>query len=242
MKNVIRSEALRAASGHSLLAVYLVAVLMPLFVLVSDGSRFEFGGFDAGAVTTRLVEPLAWCAVSAAFIGAYGVTRECYYGSMDRTLAGVGFSRAFVAKSVAGVLVAVALCLCVFVVWTLGVATVLAQNGRALVLTDEAWAIYAGTLVGAVLGAVIGAAIGWISRNYYVTAAIVLVIPMVVEFALLRTAPEIARFSPGMILAALGVPGYQDQLLDFAPALGFALVWCVGVVAVAWLRGRRRIR
>ena len=36
MKDTVRSEALRSVSGSSILAVYLVAVLMPVFVLFSD--------------------------------------------------------------------------------------------------------------------------------------------------------------------------------------------------------------
>ncbi|WP_091226525.1 ABC transporter permease [Microbacterium sp. 3J1] len=240
MRNAIRSEVLRAVSGFSILAVYLVALLMPLFVLFSDGSRFVLVGIDAGAATTRLLEPLAWCAISAAFVGAYGVTREYYYGSMDRTLTGVGFPRAFSGKLASGVLVAVALTIGILIAWTVGVAVLLAQDGLALVLTPDAWRIYAGALIGAILGSLIGGAIGWISRNYYVTAAIVLVFPMAVEFALLRTAPEVAKFSPGLVLAALSVPRYQDRLLEFAPALGIGLAWAAGLVAVAWIRWRRR--
>ncbi len=241
MKGTIRSEALRSVSGSSILAVYLVAVLMPVFVLFSDGSRFDLAGVDPAVATALLLEPLAWSAISAAFVGAYGVTRECYYGSMDRTLTGVGFPRAFSGKIVAGAVVAVALSVCIFVVWTVGVSVLLAQNGSMLALTGSAWRIYAGALVGVVLGAFIGGAIGWITRNYYVTAAIILVLPMVVEFALLRTAPELAKFSPGLVLAALGVPGYQDRLLEFVPALCLALLWAAGLVAAAWGMGRRKL-
>ncbi|WP_311244568.1 ABC transporter permease [Microbacterium sp. WCS2018Hpa-23] len=240
MKGIIHSEVVRAVSGSSVLAVYVVAVLMPAFVLFSDGSRFDLEGRDSGAATAGLLEPLAWCAVSAAFIGAYGVTRECYYASMDRTLTGVGFRRAFSGKLVAGTLIALAVSICIFVFWTAGVSVILLRNGLSLSLTSDAWRIYGGALVGVVLGALIGGAIGWIARNYYVTAAIVLVLPMVLEFALLRTAPELARFSPGLVLAAVSVPGYQDRLLDFAPALGIAIVWAVALVAVAWFRGSRR--
>lgn len=241
MKGVIRSEVLRAASGSSVLAVYLVAVLMPVFVLFSDGSRFDLVGLESGAATIGLLEPLAWTAISAAFIGAYGVTRECYYGSLDRTLTGVGFPLAFSAKLVSGALVAVVLSICIFVFWTTVVSFVLVQNGLALALTSGAWQIYAGALAGVVLGALIGGAIGWIARNYYVTAAIVLVLPMVVELALLRTAPELAKFSPGLVLAAVSVPGYQGRLLDLAPALGIGLAWTFGLIVVAWFSGRKRI-
>lgn len=242
MNSVIRSEVLRSVSGPSVLAVYLVAVLMPAFVLFSDGTRFDLVGLDSGVATGRLLEPLAWSVISAAFVSSYAVTREYYYGSMDRTLAGVGFRRAFAGKLVAGVLIAVGLSVCVFVVWTTGVSVYLAHEGLGLSLTPEAWRIYAGALAGTVLGALIGGAIGWITRNYYATAIIVLVFPMALEFALLRTVPEVARFSPGMAIAALGVPGYQDRLLEFVPALGLGLAWtAAALVAIAWFRGRRSV-
>lgn len=240
MKNTIRSEVLRSVSGFSVLAVYLVALLMPVFVLFSDGARWDLAGLDPAAATALLLEPLGWCAISAAFVGAYGVTRECYYGSLDRTLTAVGFRRAFSGKLVAGVIVAVVLTSCIAVVWTLGVSLLLAREGLALVLAPDAWRLYTGVLAGAVLGSAIGGAIGWITRNYYVTAGIVLVLPMVAEFALLRTAPEVAKFSPGLVLAALSVPGYRDRLPEFAPALGVGLVWTAGLLAVAWVHGRRR--
>jgi len=241
VSGVIRSELLRAVSGLSILAVYLVAVLMPTFVLFSDGSRFALDGLDAGAATARLLEPLAWSVVSAAFVGAYPVTREYYYGSMDRTLTAVGFRRAFRGKLVAGVLIALALAGVVFLLWTLAISLLLARHGLALVFTAEAWRIIAGAVAGVVLGALIGGAIGWITRNYYATAIIVLVFPMALEFALLRTAPEVARFSPGMAIAALSVPEYQGRLLAFAPALGIGVAWAIGLVALAAVRGRRSV-
>lgn len=241
MRNAIRSELLRAVSGPSVLPVYLVALLMPLFVLFSDGSRFDLAGVDSHTATSRLLEPLAWSVISAAFVGAYAVTREYYYSSMERTLTGVGFRRAFSGKLIAGALIAIALSVCIFVTWTLGIFLVLAENGLTLALSLQSWQLYAGALGGAVLGALIGGAVGWITRNYYATAIIVLVLPMVVEFALLRTAPEVAKFSPGLAIAAVGVPGFQDRLLAFAPALGVGLAWTAGLVAVAWFTGRRRV-
>lgn len=241
MRGVVRSELLRSVSGLSVLAVYLVAVLMPAYVLFSDGSRFALDGLDPGAATVRLLEPLAWSVISAAFVGSYAVTREYYYGSMDRTLTATGFARAFVGKLVAGVLIAVSLFVCVAVLWTAGVLVLLARDGITLTLTPQAWRLYVGALAGAVLGALIGGAIGWITRNYYVTAVIVLVLPMVVELALLRTAPEVARFSPGLAIVGISVSGYQDRLLEFVPALGIGLAWTAALVALAWLRGRRRV-
>lgn len=240
MKNVVRSEMLRSVSGLSVAAVYLVAVLMPVFVLFSDGARFDLAGLDAGTATTRLLEPLAWCAVSAAFVGAYGITRECYYGSLGRTLSSVALSRAFWGKIIGGTVVGVAMVSGILVVWTLGVSIVLARAGLSLSWGPDAWRLYAGALLGAVLGAPIGAAVGWIVRNYYAAAALLIVIPLALEFTLLRVAPEVARFSPGLALAALGVPGHQDRMLEFGPALGVGLAWVAALTAVAWLVAARR--
>lgn len=241
MRGMIHGEMLRSVSGPSVLAVYLVGVLMPLFVLVSDGSRFDLDGVAAGTATARLLEPLAWSVISAAFVSSYAVTREYYYASMDRTLTAVGFRRAFGGKLVAGVGVAVILSLCVFALWTAGVFVFLAHEGVAPTLTPEVGRIYAGSLAGAVLGALIGGAIGWITQNYYATAIIVLVFPMALEFALLRTAPEVAKFSPGLAIAAIGVPGYQDKLLDLAPAVAVGLTWTLALLLAAWIRGRRGV-
>lgn len=241
MRGAVASELLRSVSGLSVLAVYLVAVLLPAYVLFSDGSRFDAAGLDAGEATLRLMQPLAWAAVSAAFVGAYTVTREYYYGSMDRTLTAMGFRRAFVAKLVAGALIAVALTVCTALCWTVGTFFVLRAQGLVMEMTAPVWGVYGGAAGGAVFGAVMGASIGWISRNYYVTAIVVLGFPMIVEFAVLRTAPEVAKFSPGLAIAALGVPGYQGRLLDLVPALAVTVVWTAGLVAVAWARGRRSV-
>ncbi|WP_067194289.1 ABC transporter permease [Microbacterium sp. XT11] len=241
MRGVIRSEMLRSISGPSVLAVYLVAVLVPAFVLLSDGSRFDLTGVDPATATARLLQPLAWTAISAAFVGSYSVTREYYYGSMDRSLTGLGLRRAFVGKLIAGVLTALALSACIFVIWTAGVSFFLTRDGLALVLTGETWRSYAGALAGSVLGALMGSAIGWATRNYYTTAIIVLVFPLAVEFALLRNTPEVARFSPGLALVAMSVPQYQGRLLAFAPALGVGLAWTLGLMAVAWFWRRRSV-
>jgi len=240
VRGAIRSELLRAVSGSSILPVYLVALLMPAFVLFSDGRGLDVDGLDSASATLRLLEPLAWSGVSAAFVAAYSVTRECYYASMDRTLTGVGAPHTFAGKLIGGAIVAVALTAAIFALWTTSVSVLLVQDGLALELTSEAWRGYAGAMGSAILGAFIGGAVGWISRNYYVTAAIVLVLPMVVELALLRTAPEAAKFSPGLVLAALSIPGHQNTLLDFLPALCIGLVWTVGLVTAAWFREHRR--
>lgn len=240
MRGVIGSEVLRSVSGLSALAVYLVALLIPVEVLVSDGSRFDLGGLDAATATVQLLQPLAWSAVAAAFVGAYAVTREYYYGSMDRTLTAVGFRRAFAGKMVSGALSAMVLSVGLSALWTTMVFLLLRQEGLPLALSADAWRIYGGAAAGAMLGALLGEAVGWISRNYYLAAGIVLLYPIAIELAMLRSVPDLARFSPGLALAALAAPGYEGALLEFLPALGVALAWTIALVALAWVRGRRR--
>jgi hypothetical protein len=159
---------------------------------------------------------------------------------MERTLTAVGFRRAFVGKLIAAALVSVTMSVGVFAIWTVGITIILSQDGQALTVTVAGWRIYAGALVAVILGAAIGQAVGWITRNYYATAGIILVLPMAIEFALLRTAPEVAKFSPGLALAAVSVSGFQGRLLDLATALGIGVAWAAGLVFVAWVLGRRR--
>jgi ABC-2 type transport system permease protein len=237
----IRSESLRSISGLSLTATYILAIVVPVVVLTSDRSLTDLTGLSDGAATAQLLQPLAWSFIIAAFVGAYTVTREYYYASMDRTLTELGYSRAFWGKMVAGVITSVGLALCTFAIWTVVAFFILKQEGLAVNIDAAGLRIYAGALVGVILGSFIGGAVGWISHNYYIGAAIVLAFPIGVEFALLGSSPEIARFSPGMAIAALGVPEFRDRLLEFGPAAGIAAAWTVGLVLVAWFAGRRRV-
>lgn len=237
----IRSEALRAVSGLSLWATYVLAIFVPIAVLTSDPSLTDLSGLDDSAATARLLQPLAWSFVTAAFAGAYAVTREWYYVSMDRTLTEVGFRRAFWGKMVAGVMAALGIALGVCIVWTVVVLVVLSHQDRTFTLTQPAVQVYAGALIGVVPGALIGGAVGWITRNYYVGAAVVLAFPILIEFALIRTSPDLARFFPGMAIAAIGVPEYQGHLLASGAAACMALAWTVTFVLAAWYLGRRRV-
>ncbi|WP_242087614.1 ABC transporter permease [Microbacterium lacticum] len=237
----IRSEALRAVSGLSLWATYVLAIFVPVAVLTSDPSLTDLSGLDDSAATARLLQPLAWSFVTAAFAGAYAVTREWYYASMDRTLTEVGFRRAFWGKMVAGVMAALWITVGVCIGWTVVVLIVLSQEGRTFTLSQPGVQVYAGALIGVVPGALIGGAVGWITRNYYIGAAAVLAFPILIEFALIRTSPDLARFSPGMAIAAIGVPEYQGHLLSSAAGACIALAWTVVLVVAAWFLGRRRV-
>ncbi|AXL13483.1 ABC transporter permease [Microbacterium foliorum] len=241
MISAIRSEAVRSVSGLSLWAVYVLAVFVPVVVLSSDRTLTDLSGLSSGAATAQLLQPLAWSFITAAFVGAYAVTREYYYASMDRTLTELGYSRAFRGKMIAGLMTAIALALCMFALWTVVVYFILNQEGLVLNIDEAAVRIYAGALLGVIMGAFVGGAVGWISRNYYIGAAIVLAFPIGVEFALLGTSPDVARFSPGMTIAALSVPEYKDRLLEFAPAVSVAGAWTVGLVLLAWFVARRRV-
>jgi hypothetical protein len=239
---VIRSELLRSRSGANTLAVLLLGAFVPVIVLTSDDTLGRMRSLDATTATELLLAPLAWSFVVAGFAGAFGVTREFYYVSMARTVAQIGFRRAFVAKGVAAIGVAVVLTVGLGAVWC-GVATiVLGVNGLVFAPSAAATATVLGSLPGAMLGAILGSAVGWIAGNYYVAAAIVLAGPIAFEMAFLGSAPDIARFSPGLSLAALASPRNHPVLLDPGLALLVAVGWTVALTVAAWTVGRRRFR
>lgn len=240
MIGAIGSEVLRARSGLSTLAVIVLAVFVPLIILTSDDTLGHITTMDATTATQIALAPIGWSFVAAAFTGAFGVTREFYYVSMNRTVVELGFRRVFVAKALAAVTVGLLLTTGVVAVWSAVVAIVLPLHGIAPVPSAGAAATLVGALPGAVLGSVMGASVGWIVGNYYVAAAVVLAGPLALELALLGTAPEVARFSPGLSLAGLASPQNHPDLLPAGVAGPIAVVWTVALAAAAWAIGRRR--
>ena len=242
MIGVIRAELLRAHSGRNTLAVLVFSVFVPFIVLTSDETVDRLPSLDAETATALMMAPLAWSFVSAAFVGAFASTREFYYGSMERTIALVGFRRAFAAKAVAAVGQALILTILAVVVWTGAMAVVLSVNGLTFTPTMAAAWTALGAILGGLLGAVMGAAVGWIVANYYAGAAITLAGPLAFEMVALGSAPEVARFSPGLALAALASPEDRTGLLPPGLGLLVAVGWVLALTLIAWFVGRRRLR
>ncbi len=234
------AEMLRARSGRNTLAVLLLAAFIPVIVLTGDDTLGRMTSLDAGTAASLTFAPLAWSFVVAAFAGAFGVTREFYYGSMERTIVLLGFPRAFVGKAIAAVAVGLVLALGVATAWFAVAAVVLGVNGLAFAPTAAVVYTVAGVVPGAALGAVMGASIGWIVGNYYVAAAIVLAGPIAFELALLGTAPDVARFLPGLSLAALASPQNHPDLLSPGVGLAVAVGWTLVLTVLAGVIGRRR--
>lgn len=241
MTGAIRAEFLRAVSGWTVLAVVGLTVLVPVMVLTSSGDPAQIArDLSSRAATQLLLAPLAWSFVAAGFAGAYSVTREQYYGSLDRTLLLLGRARAQLAKTVAGCLVGALFTIVLCIAWCGAIAMILAVNGNTFTLSGAAVEVIAWSLVGALLGAAGGCAIGWIVRNYYATAAIVLAGPLAVELVVLGQNPEVARFLPGLTIAAIAAPGYRDALLERPLALVLATTWVAAVSVAAVVLTRRR--
>ena len=241
MIGAIRAELLRSLSGWAVLGAIALAVLVPNMVLSSSGDAAALArDLPPGAATKLLLAPLAWSFVAAGFVGAYTVTREVYYHSLDRTLLIVGRTRAQVAKTVGGCVTAVLFALGMGLVWCAVVAVILAVNGSSFEMSAAVVETFAGSVLGAVLGGAGGCAIGWIVRNYYAAAGVVLVVPLALELLLLGQHPEFARFMPGLTIAAISVPGYRDVLLDRPLAILLSVAWvgAAWVIALVWARRR----
>ncbi|ALJ20809.1 hypothetical protein [Microbacterium sp. No. 7] len=242
MTAATRAEVLRAFSGTSGPMMCVFALMAPFVVLSGGDTLGVLGELGPEAATVRMFQPLAWSFVPAAFAGAYAVTRETYYASLDRTLTEVGYPRAFWGKAAASAVVGMILAVGLPVAWSVLTAIVLAANGVVFAFSASVVRILVGAFGGAVLGALLGVAVGWIVRNYYVAALGVLFVPIAVELALLRTAPEVARLLPGLSLAALGVPHYRDALLSTPVALLVSSAWVAVLLVAGWMLGRRRLR
>lgn len=240
MIGAMRAEILRARSGFNTLAVLLLAGFVPVIVLTSDDTLGRMTSLDAETAAGLLFAPVAWTFVVAAFAGAFGVTREFYYGSMGRTVVQVGFARAFVGKVLAAMVVGLVLTAGLILLWCGVVAVVLSVNGLAFAPSPAVFRTALGALPATALGSVFGAAVGWIVGNYYAAAALVLAGPIALELALLGTAPDMARFLPGLSLAALASPQNHPVLLSPGGGLAVALAWALALTTGAWIVGRRR--
>ncbi|MBD8478378.1 ABC transporter permease [Microbacterium sp. CFBP 8794] len=241
MRAAVRAEMLRAHSGFSTMAVVVLALFIPVIVLTSDDTLGKMNVLDARRATLLVVAPLAWSFVAAAFAGSFSVTREYYYGSMSRSATQVGFARLFAGKALAAMVTGLVLTAGLAMVWAGVVVAVLGVNGLTPVFSSGVIRTLVGALLGAVAGALLGTAVGWIAGNYYAAAAVVLAGPTALELALLGTAPDMARFLPGLSLAALADPQNHLNLLPAVAAVLVATAWTVLLSALAWIVGRRRL-
>lgn len=210
MHDAIRAEILKARSGLWMLAVLCYGLLLPLL------SWQVFGG--------SLLSSLAACPIAAAFLGCYLVTRDFYYGSIERTVVMNHRENVFVAKLVAA-----------FVAGAFtGVVGVVGWRVAALFADYDAWSwpTLAGCVVACALAAVFGAAIGWVLPNYYLATFVALVLPLAVEGPIATLYPEIGRFLPSNAFA--GIVGVTPGMFTGWLSAAIALLW----VAVAVVSGR----
>lgn len=242
MTGVIRSEVLRAVSAPTFLAILALMIMVPAIILTSAGDLDGILALGSDGATKRVFEPVAWAFVTAAFVGANTVTREYYYHSIEPSVVTAGFPRLFWAKAIAGSIVGLALGIVVSAIWLVVTFVVLSGDGIAMRLDGGIWATAGGALAATVIGGTMGAALGWIVRNYYIGAALVLAVPIGLEYAMARAEMDVARFMPGMSLAALGGPTSRGEMLPFGSGLGVAVAWAAVLLGIGYLLARRRFR
>lgn len=230
MTAAVRAELLRTVSGTALLAVPAFAVLVPLMMLVvAPGGRPS-----ADSATVGVYSACAASFVTAMFLGSYSVTREFYYGSLERALVVVRRADLLRAKAAASALVSAVLGAATAAGWLAVTAIIVTSNGSSFDPSRSMGSLALGSIVSSLLGGVLGSAVGWVTRNYYAACVVVLGVPFAVELPLLTTAPEIARFLPSGALAGIAAPEHLG-LLPSPLALLVALAWCALAGAAAWV-------
>lgn len=231
----VLSELLRGVSGAVFLGVLGFAVLLPTFVYNVFIGSTDLSGLTGHAATIRVYAATATSVVLGMFVGSYSVTREHYYGSLDRTRVLLSSVRAFAAKGAAAVVLTIVLSGAMAAGWLGATAWIVSTGGSEFVLSPTIGAIALGSVAAAAFGAVLGNAVGWIVRNYYLTCAFVLVVPLAIELPLMLSQPAVERFLPSGALAGLiglEVDGLLGPGLAALVSLGWILVLSLAAVFV----------
>jgi ABC-type transport system involved in multi-copper enzyme maturation permease subunit len=235
MSAAIRAELLRAVSGSAGAAVLAFALLVPLMVVVIAPDAAAEAG-----LTPAVYSACGASFVTAMFLGSYGVTREYYYSSLERSLVVVRRADLLRAKAVAAGAVALGLGAVTSVAWLGVTAIIVGSSGERFAPSWDLLVVALCSTVSSGLGGVLGSAVGWITRNYYAACALVLGVPFAVELPLVSAAPELERFLPSGALAGIAVPETLG-LLPPPAALGVSILWCALALTAAWIvtvRGR----
>lgn len=240
MKKAILAEILRAVSGLSFLAVLLFLFLIPFFILIQTSDMDAFASMSAAEASTKFYEPVGAAFITVMFLSSYSVTREFYYNSIDHTLIQTGTRRLLTAKVTANAVVGAVLTLVLAIIWALAGMWWLGSQGQSFIVTSSTLAVALSSLLCCVPASLIGCLLGWLVRNYYVTTAVVFLLPLAIEMPLRTIAPEIVRFLPGSAMS--GVMGFstQEGLFPWPASLLVAALWGVVVIVTAWVLERRR--
>lgn len=240
MRKAIFAEVLRAVSGLSFLAVLLFLFLIPFFVLIQTNEMDAFASMTSTEASLEFYEPVGATFITVMFLSSYSVTREFYYNSIDHTLIQAGTRRLLTAKVVANAIVGVVLTLFLAIIWALIGTWWMDSQGQSFTVTSSTIAVAISSVLSCVPAALIGCLLGWLVRNYYVTTAIVLLLPLAVEMPLRTIAPEIVRFLPGSAMS--GIAGFttQEGLFPWPVSLLVAALWGVVVIVATWFLERRR--
>jgi ABC-type transport system involved in multi-copper enzyme maturation permease subunit len=175
----------------------------------------------------------------AAFLGSIAMSGEYRHGTIAPTLlATPRRGRVVAAAALANLLAGAALGLAAALTAALGTAAVLAATGTGLtVAAADAAAAAVGTVAWAALAALLGFGAGAVARNQPLAVALVAVLLLALDQALAPALPELARWLPRRLGAALasgrldGDPG--------APLAGAVLaVYGLALTVAGWLAVR----
>jgi ABC-2 type transport system permease protein len=219
---------LLAASGLTLLAVFLEGLSPAVGALAEEGSQREM----FSAVTSAVL--------FATFAGVIAVTSEFRHGTIRPTLLVEPRRRLVLgAKLVAAGLTGVAFgVICVAIAFGAGLSLLAARGVDVALTGTHAFNLILGTIAVSALSAMLGVAVGTLIRHQAGAIVAIVAYSVAVDATLFAAVPALGRWLPGKAGDALiGLP--KDDLL--APVAGalILLAWTLVFAIAAMLRNDR---
>lgn len=236
----LRSELLRYFSGYSVLGILAFSGLVPWFVANFLGWPDHADKLSSAQNVETFWALATTIAIVAMFAGSYLVTREAYFGTLQRSVAISGMSQLVMTKYAASLVVGLFTAASGLALWSGGTALAVSPEVRTELVDGASWQALLGVVAASVVGCLWGCSLGWIIRHYYATTIATMLIPLALELPLMANFPEIARWLPSGALAGIAnlpIEGLFGPLHACLVSLGWLIAGGTGAMWVLRRRG-----
>ncbi|MCG8654519.1 ABC transporter permease [Yimella sp. NH-Cas1] len=234
MTGMYHSELLKTRTGRAPIGTFLGGLAMCLLTaygFLTEGQKNPISLTD-GTTTGEMVRGWMMMMLFAAVLAAILVTREFGAGTIGRSVLMAGRDNVFRVKMT--VILIIGLVLGVLTSALAAATTYLMLNASHGSVTWTTDATYSALGVGGcvVLSAVAGGLVGWIMRNTTLASVVIVVSYVVLDPAIQRVVPGVAKYLFSIALTSLyGDP--KPDLLSRPAALAVCLVWIVALGLLA---------